>query len=205
MMTPLLFNLSRKKILVVGGGKVAARRIIKLLENEIQVVAVSPEFSDGLIKTENKKLTLIQSSYKIEHLSGIDLVVAATNDRALNEQIKADCETKKIWCNRVDDPDDSDFIFPSVVRRGDLTLSVCTEGASPSLTKSIVDELTDRYDHSYSEKTALLRSLREAILARDGSSDEKTEILRELSRCSNAVLRSRLEQIVIPDLEVTDN
>ena len=192
MMTPLLFNLNNKKALVVGGGKVAARRIITLLENGMQVIAVSPDFSEAIKRIENRQLTLINACYHKEQLVDIDLAVAATDNRELNQQIKRDCQSQKIWCNRVDDPEDSDFIFPSVIRRGDLTLSVCTEGASPFLTKSIVDDLADRYDDSYTEKTALLRLLRQAILAGDGSPQEKTAKLKELSNCSNAELRSKL-------------
>ncbi|MDO9493533.1 bifunctional precorrin-2 dehydrogenase/sirohydrochlorin ferrochelatase [Acetobacterium sp.] len=192
MMTPLLFNLKNKKVLVVGGGKVAARRIVTLLENGMQVIAVSPNFSEAIIRTENSQLTLINVGYHKEQLADIDLAVAATNSHELNQQIKMDCLAQKIWCNRVDDPEDSDFIFPSVIRRGDLTLSVCTEGASPFLTKRIVDELADRYDDSYTEKTALLRLLRQAILAGAGSPQQKTEKLKELSRCSNLELRAKL-------------
>ncbi len=192
MMTPLLFNLKNKKVLVVGGGKVAARRIVTLLENGMQVIAVSPVFLESIIKTENGQLTRIDSGYHKEQLIGVDLVVAATDNHELNGQIKRDCASQKIWCNRVDDPKDSDFIFPCVIRRGDLTLSVCTEGASPSLTKHIIDDLADRYDESYTEKTALLRLLRQAVLAGDGAPNEKTEKLKELSRCSNAELRSKL-------------
>ena len=192
MMTPLLFNLKSKKVLVVGGGTVAARRIVTLLENGMQVIAVSPDFSEAIERIENRQLTLINACYHKEQLVDIDLAVAATDNRELNQQIKRDCQSQKIWCNRVDDPEDSDFIFPSVIRRGDLTLSVCTEGASPFLTKCIVDELADRYDESYTEKTALLRLLRQAVLAGDGTPKEKSEKLKELSNCSNAELRSKL-------------
>lgn len=192
MMTPLLFNLRNKKALVVGGGKVAARRIDTLLENGMQVIAVSLDFTETIIKTEHNRLTLIDSGYHIDQLTDIDLAVAATDNRDLNGQIKMDCLSRKICCNRVDDPEDSDFIFPSVIRRGDLTLSVCTEGASPFLTKQIAEDLADRYDQSYTEKTALLRSLRQAVLAGDGSPKEKTEKLKEMARCSNPELRSKL-------------
>jgi len=108
----------------------------------------------------------------------------------------------------VDDPEDSDFIFPSVLRRGDLTVSVCTEGASPFLTKSIVEELTDRYDQSYVEKTALLRLLRRAVLAGNATPSEKTEKLKELSQCSNEELKDSLERLTFQldqNKEITDN
>lgn len=198
MMTPLLFNLQDKKALVVGGGKVAYRRILKLLESGMFVTTVSPDFSAALTSADDKRLTRIQAVYQIDYLKDIDLVVAATNNQAVNEQIRRDCMTLKILCNRVDAPDDSDFIFPSVIRRGDLTLSVCTEGASPFLTKKIIDELSDHYDHSYTEKTALLRLLREAILMGEGTGLEKTARLKEMSGDSNAILKEKLEAIKFP-------
>lgn len=201
MMTPLLFNLSKKKILVVGGGIVAARRVCTLLENGAQVVCVSPEFSEGLVTIDHIQLTLLQDDYEIKQLKNIDLVVAATNSQAINQQIKADCGTLKIWCNRVDAPEDSDFIFPSVIRRGDLTLSVCTEGASPSLTKNIIAELSHQFDESYTERTQLLRILREKLRESHPSKEEKAQQLKELSFCSVETLREKVVKMGIPALE----
>ncbi|MGV8905180.1 MAG: precorrin-2 dehydrogenase/sirohydrochlorin ferrochelatase family protein [Acetobacterium sp.] len=190
MMTPLLFNLNSKRVLVVGGGKVATRRIITLFANGAQVVCVSPEFSNGLIKTQDEGLTLVQGSYDCKQLEGIDLVVAATNSEAINAQVRKDCQRFGIWCNRVDSPDDSDFIFPSVVRRGDLTLSVCTEGASPFLAKAIVKDLSQRYDESYIERTALLRECRKRILAKG----DNTQRLKDLTDCSIEELKEQLKK-----------
>lgn len=200
MMTPLLFNLKNKKVLVVGGGIVAARRAATLLESGAQVICISPEFSADLLNKKDNRNILIQDVYKRAQLSDIDLAVAATDNRELNKQIKMDCESLKIWCNRVDDPEDSDFIFPSVIRRGDLTLSVCTEGASPFLTKSIVADLSQRYDESYVQRTALLRELREKILAGTGSKEEKAAELKALSRHPVEALKERMEKIELSDL-----
>ncbi|MBC3795950.1 precorrin-2 dehydrogenase/sirohydrochlorin ferrochelatase family protein [Acetobacterium tundrae] len=202
MMTPLLFNLNNKMVLVVGGGQVALRRIRTLLANGAQVVCVSPAISENLCNIKEARLTLIHENYGKEQLTNIDLVIAATNSRALNRQIKTDCQSQKIWCNRVDDPDDSDFIFPSVIRRGDLTLSVCTEGASPFLTKKIVADLAAEYDESYVERTALLRVLRKKNLAGTASKQENTEKLKALSLCSVAELRKKLAEI---ESSVTDD
>jgi len=190
MMTPLLFNLKNKKVLVVGGGKVATRRIGTLFENGAQVVCVSPQFSNCLVKTQDEGLTLVKGSYDSDQLEGIDLVVTATNSEAINAQVRKDCRRLGIWCNRVDNPDDSDYIFPSVIRRGDLTLSVCTEGASPFLTKAIVKDLSQRYDESYIERTALLRECRKRILEKG----QDTQILKDLSDCTIEELKEQLEK-----------
>jgi|GEM_PF-663817 len=210
MMTPLLFNLNNKIVLVVGGGQVAHRRIRTLLVNGAQVICVSPVISENLRNIKEARLTLIHGNYGKEQLINIDLVIAATNSRELNRQIKTDCQSQKIWCNRVDDPADSDFIFPSVIRRGDLTLSVCTEGSSPFLTKKIVADLAVEYDESYAERTALLRVLRKKLFAGTASKQENTEKLKALSFCTVAELRKKLaeiensvsnEQLTIDELE----
>lgn len=191
-MTPLLFNLKNKKVLVVGGGLIAARRIATLLENGAQVVCVSPVFSNGIQKTENKNITLVQGFYHLDQLANIDLAVAATDCEATNEQVKKDCKAQRIWCNRVDNPEESDFIFPSVLRRGDLTLSVCTEGASPFLTKAIINDLSERYDESYIERTALLGECRKRILEKNGKKSESTQSLKALARCTIEELKEQL-------------
>lgn len=190
MMTPLLFNLKNKRVLVVGGGKVATRRIVTLFKNGARVVCVSPEFSHCLVKTQDEGLKLVKDTYNCDQLEGIDLVVAATNSEAINAQVKKDCKGLGIWCNRVDSPDDSDFIFPSVIRRGDLTLSVCTEGASPFLTKAIVEDLSRRYDESYIERTALLRECRKRILEKGDNSQN----LKDLAHCSIEELKEQLKK-----------
>jgi len=194
MMTPLLFNLKNKKVLVVGGGAVATRRVATLLENGAQVLCVSPVLSAWLQEAQNtnNELMVIQGVYAGSHLENVDLVVAATNQQTINEQIKLDCQVRRIWCNRVDSPENSDFIFPSVIRRGDLTLSVCTEGASPFLTKAIVDDLSQRYDESYTERTALLRECRKRILENKNRKSESRQSLKELARYSIEELKEYL-------------
>jgi len=196
MMTPLLFNLKNKKVLVVGGGKVATRRVATLLENGARVLCVSPVFSPWLQETQdsNNELTVIQGVYDVIHLEDMDLAVAATNQETINDQIKLDCNARRIWCNRVDNPEDSDFIFPSVIRRGDLTLTVCTEGASPFLTKAIVEDLSLRYDESYGERTALLRECRKRILENKSQKSESRQSLKELARYSIEELKEYLSK-----------
>lgn len=128
-------------------------------------------------------------------LDGMDLVVAATDQRELNDQILENCKIRGIWCNVTDDPEHSDFIFPSVVRRGDLTISVCTDGASPTLTTQIKKELEEKYDESYAERLRLLKQLRRHLLKTDASSEEKKRQLRELTALTIEELQREVEKI----------
>ena len=189
MMIPLLFNLTNKKVLVVGGGMVGARRIQTILDNQGEVICVSPMISKAIKEIKDQKLHLFEEKYNESQLNGIDLVVAATNCKDINQKIKKDCKRKKIICNRSDDPDDSDFIFPSVCRRGDLSISVCTEGASPFLTKEIMSEIKEMYDEEYIERLELLRESRKIIRLKNFSEDEKRCQLKMLTEMTIEKLR----------------
>ncbi len=189
MMIPLLFNLTNKKVLVVGGGMVGARRIQTILDNQGEVICVSLMISKAIKEIKSQKLHLFEEKYNESQLNGIDLVVAATNCKDINQKIKKDCKRKKIICNRSDDPDDSDFIFPSVCRRGDLSISVCTEGASPFLTKEIMSEIKEMYDEEYIERLELLRESRKIIRLKNFSEDEKRCQLKMLTEMTIEKLR----------------
>lgn len=163
-MIPLLLNLKGKKVLVVGAGPIARRRMVTLLEAGALVTCVTLAINQEFEKIVNDGLTIEQRQYQSSDLDDMTLVVAATNDQELNARIKSDCQIRSLLCNRVDCHQDSDVVFPCVIRRGKLSLSVCTEGASPTLTKAIVKSLSQTYDESYIERLELLSHLREQIL-----------------------------------------
>lgn len=191
-MIPLLFNLNHKKVLVVGGGEIGTRRIETLLENNGNVTCISLGFSQRLLGNENKKLKLIKKAYEPSDLEGMDIVIAATDNRGLNEKIKKACGAYGCYCNRVDAPKDSDFIFPGTIRQGNLSISVCTEGASPGLTKNIIKELKLKYDETYIERTELLKKCREKILEEE---QKDSVLLGLLSQMSIEELREFMKEI----------
>lgn len=191
-MIPLLIDLKDKEVLVVGGGKIAKRRIESLLEEGAKVTCISLSVPEEFRNFDSKNFWLVEKKYEPTDLAEMDLVIAATNHDQINERIKRDCEKLKILCSRVDCHDDSDVIFPAVIRRGRLTLSVSTQGASPSLTKEIAGKLAKQYDESYIEKLDLLSIIRKKILAENNSDSDK--ILREMAMCSVSELREKLAQ-----------
>lgn len=123
---------------------------------------------------------IIRREYGMNLLKGVDVAVIATDDHMLNQWIANDCKANGILCNCADDPEISDFIFPAVVRRGDLTLSVCTEGASPFMTRKIAGELAQTYGPEMGEKLQLMRQLRQRALNSDMDTMQKRHYLKGL-------------------------
>ncbi len=117
---PVVLCLRDRRVLVVGGGKVGARKAAGLVEAGAHVVAVSPRFAPAYARlVDTAALTLIERRYVSEDLAGMALVVAATDDREVNAQVSADAHRTRVLVSVVDDPRTSDFIVPAIVRRGD--------------------------------------------------------------------------------------
>ncbi|MGL4282782.1 MAG: precorrin-2 dehydrogenase/sirohydrochlorin ferrochelatase family protein [Eubacterium aggregans] len=187
---PLLFTTKERKALVVGGGRVGCRRARTLAESGCILTLVTADLPVEAVAGT----TLCLANYGQEHLEGMALVVAATDDARVNAKIVADCKARGILVNCVENPEVSDFIFPSVVRRGDLTLSVCTEGASPTLIKAIVSELRVRYDESYGPRLTYLKKLRQRTLALSLNTDEKQARLKDQAAKSVEELQKEWEK-----------
>ncbi len=141
---PLNIELCKKSILLIGGGEVAERKLDLLMKAEARVTLVAQSFTDYLLSfKENKNLTFINSEYKTSVLDSdkFSLIIAATNDEKLNQKIAKDANDRNILVNVVDKPDICDFIFPSILERGPVTVSVSTGGASPVLARMLRTKL----------------------------------------------------------------
>ncbi len=133
---PMFYNLENRKILVIGGGKIATQKLEKLVQftKEITVIAkeVSKEVYD-LIKIHC--LTLYKRAYRVDDIEGFDIVIVATDNIAMQESIFKESRGKNILINAVDNINYCDFIFPSFIKRGDLTVAFSTSGVSPAFAK----------------------------------------------------------------------
>ncbi|MRR16621.1 MAG: bifunctional precorrin-2 dehydrogenase/sirohydrochlorin ferrochelatase [Deltaproteobacteria bacterium] len=158
---PVFWDITGKKCVVIGGGDVAARKVSRLLECGANVCVVSPKLvpeltrlaSDGLIEH-------INDDYAREHLYGAALVIGATDDEETNAAISHDAQARGIPVNIVDDPQKCDFILPSLVERGDLTIACGTGGASPALARHLREELETIYGEEYAVLLNILGKLR---------------------------------------------
>lgn len=146
MRYPLFLDLTGQKVIVVGAGKVATRKIRSLLAAGTRVTVISPR-----AYRLPKAVRWLKRRYRRGDLAGARVVVAATNDQAVNRQVCADAKRRKLLVNCVAPPDAGNFIVPSVVRHGHLTIAVSTGGVSPALAKRLRRDLERVLSKDYPE------------------------------------------------------
>jgi precorrin-2 dehydrogenase / sirohydrochlorin ferrochelatase len=158
---PVFWDVQGKKCIVVGGGDVAERKINRLLDCGAEVIVISPQLTPGLISLKAEKaIEHIAASYDIQYIEKAVLIIGATDDEKINTAICTDARSLGIPVNMVDDPQKCDFILPSIVERGDLTIAIGTGGKSPSLARYLREELGTRYGVEYEFLLNILGQLR---------------------------------------------
>lgn len=181
MYYPICVNLKGKLCLVVGAGEVAERKVEALLEAGGRVRAVSPEATAAVREWARAgKIELIARKFQPEDLAGAFLVFAATDDRGLHDEIFRLCEEKNILLNVVDVPARCNFIMPSVLRRGELSVAVSTNGASPALSKKVRRELEKLFGDEYSLFLEWMQGARQAILKEIPEQKKRQAIFQRL-------------------------
>ena len=135
---PAYFNLNHKKILLVGGGYIALEKLEKLVDFTKEITVISKEFSEDFSSfAKEHNIEMQERSYVEGDIDGFDIVIVATDTVHLHKAIFEESRSSRILVNSVDDTAYCDFIFPSYVKRGDLTISISTSGASPALAKRL--------------------------------------------------------------------
>jgi len=177
-MLSVLIDLSEKEILIVGGGKVAARKAKLFLREKSLVTVISDEFNELFTDFEGS-ITMIKSSYDKKYLSGKFLVIAATNNSSINREICEDAKKLDILYNAVDKSIDNAVMFQSSMQRGDLVVSVSTSGAFAGFSKNIKRELEDYFPEDYGDYVDYLAKQRDLIKT-SRSGDLRNEILNLL-------------------------
>lgn len=178
---PILLDLKGKKALVVGGGKVAWRKIDTLLEYGARVHVIAKELNAILrAYVEQGKIKYLGAEFSEKHLSNVFLVIAATDDSQMNQEISEAAKSRGLLINAVDQPADCNFIVPSVIRRGDLQIAVSTSGRSPALAKKVREDLENAFGLEYADLLNLLGQLRKTVLSRCLSGTENKKIFYDL-------------------------
>ncbi|MGB9679175.1 MAG: precorrin-2 dehydrogenase/sirohydrochlorin ferrochelatase family protein [Thermoanaerobacteraceae bacterium] len=180
---PVMVNLNGKRCLVVGGGKVAYRKVIHLLEAGAFVTVISPSFTEEILtiaESEKKMLTLIKREYEGKDVKGFFLVFACTDDIKTNKLIAKECEKYGLLVNIVDDSDASSFIVPAVLKRSDLLISISTGGKSPLLSRKIKEKLESIFDKRYEKLLEDLYKVREEVKVSNLGEEEKIKIYEDI-------------------------
>ena len=160
---PFFLQLDQLPCLIVGGGSVAERKLDLLIKAKADITVISLGFSDyilDLAKTHNIRCIKQEYSNKILEENKYNFVISATNDVSLNERVAKDCKKYNIIVNVVDQPEICDFIFPSILERGDITVAVSTGGASPVLARVLRTKLETMVPGSYGKLAEIVSANR---------------------------------------------
>ena len=174
---PIHLNVSGKSVLVVGGGKVAKRKVGVLVRCGAQVAVVAPAIEDEI---RDLGVRCLPREYDPELLTGSVLVFACANDRAVNARVARDATRAGLWCNVADDPDGSHFHVPASHMDGRVCVSVSTTGASPRLAAHLRDTCVAALPNSAGEMAEVLASARATILAHVPAGPARRELLQAL-------------------------
>lgn len=182
---PICLDIRCKLCVVIGGGAVAERKVISLLDGGAVVTVISPAVTDDLEKKTNKgKITLIRRQYKNGDLKEALLVFAATGDKEINLKISEEAKREGVLLNVADEPERCDFIVPSVVERGSLSIAVSTGGSSPAFAKKMRIELEKKYGDEYAIFLNIMASIRRKLLTKGSESDRKGKVFNKLASSS---------------------
>ena len=168
-MFPIMLNIRGRKCTVAGGGNVAERKVKTLLKYGADVTAVSPVFKDRFPNVKR-----LEKEYSSSDIENSFLVIAATDNKEVNQTIYNDAKKRNILVSLSDDTEHSDFILPSSKNYDDITISVSTNGKSPALAKKI-SQIKSNDLEFYASILPIIEKYRSILISE--SRDTKKEIL----------------------------
>lgn len=178
---PIFLDLDNQKVLVVGGGEVAERKIRNLLIYGCQISIISPHLTPHL-----KEMVAKRRIHHLPHeslgtvMDDAFMVIAATDDPKVNSQIASQAKERGSLVNVVDQPGDCNFIMPSIVKRGDLQIAISTAGKSPALAKKLRKEMERMFGPEYDSFLDLLGMIRKKLLSRGQAPSRNKIVFQEL-------------------------
>lgn len=183
---PAFLDLTNKRCLVIGGGKVAERKIRVLLKAGARVHCFSDTFSPGILKLAKKRLVsvtlkkLAKRPLSSSQLKNIFLVIGATSSPLLNRKVYEACRQRNILVNSVDDPQHSNFIAPAVMNRGPLAIAISTGGASPQLAKTVRERMEQLFGHEYASFLKFMSKERRKIISLVKDTRQRKKVFQDL-------------------------
>jgi len=179
---PAFLKLQNRHVLVVGGGAIATSKILSLLNAGARVTVIAPKISCDLAEhVRNRDISWLPKPFEPSDLTGIFLVIAATNIRELNAAVFAEADKRNILCNAVDDIDHCHFYCGSIVQRGDLQIAISTNGKSPALAQRLRRELQEQFGPEYAAWLDWLGAAREVLRAQSSDPETTRHFLHQLA------------------------
>ena len=164
---PVFLNLQGRQVLVVGGGEVAARKVLPLIECGAEVRVGAPELNEALQKLKAEgRITHLEGEFQPHWLDAVFLAIAATDEVEVNRAVAEEGAARRLWVNVVDDTELTRVQVPAVVRRGPLTVAISSGGAAPVLARQLREKIEQSVDESFGQLAELLRIHRARLRAR---------------------------------------
>lgn len=184
---PMFVDMTERECLIVGGGNVAYRKVMVMLDFGAKVTVVAEDICDELRKltiddTANKenRITFIKRKFERKDCDGMEMVIAATDDNALNHEIAEYCKAKGIMVNAVDQKADCSFIFPSYIKEKNLVAAFSSSGNSPVLTQYLKGKEQEILTPFLGELNEYMGQIREKVIAEYDTEAERKRVFKEI-------------------------
>ena len=207
---PVYIQLHEQPCVVIGGGKIAEGKVDGLLAAEAKVTVISPELTPHLQELASQnKLTYISREYRPGDLAGAFLVICATDREEINHQVWQEASANHQLVNVVDDTPRCNFIAPSILRKGDLTIAISTSGKAPALAVRLKERLQEEIGPEYERFLELAGELREPLTRHIPDFETRkalwyeivdSDVLDALARGDETLARETISRIVGFDL-----
>lgn len=201
---PFFMEIADKNGVIVGGGRVAARKVEKLLSFGPRLTVVAPQMEECIRNQETQAqkesgavLMLKEREFRMEDLAGADFVIAATDDSALNDRISEYCKARRIPVNVADDKEKCSFFFPALVREGNMTVGISTDGESPAASSWMRKEIARIIPPYLGNVIDLLGQIRPLVLQTDAPESVRRELMEKMF----LYCMEREGKVTLPELE----
>ena len=206
MFYPVYLNLKNKRIVVIGGGVVAERKVETLLGMEASINVISPEVTPRIESlAESNQIQLQRRAYTVGDCAGAALVFSATGNEEVNRAVFEEAAKAGVLLNTADKPALCDFIMPAVVRQGDIAVAVSTGGKSPGLAAQVRNKIATVIGPEYARLAELLAQVRPEIQRRIPNEEDRkalhyrilnSDIMERLSKDDREGAERRLREII---------
>lgn len=178
---PAFLDIRGKWCIVVGGGEVAQRKVEPLLSAGAAVTVISPKLTKRLNQLKREGgIHHTRRGYREGDLQGAFLVISSSDSKEVNEAVYKEATGLGILINAVDDPAHCNFIVPSIVERGALTIAISTSGKSPLLAKTLRQAFENAIGREYGAFIEILGAVREKLLKKGVENDKKENVIKAL-------------------------
>jgi len=203
---PVYIEMREQPCVVIGGGKIAEGKVEGLLDVEAKVTIISPDLTPHLYELAKQNLiTYIARTYQLGDLTGAFMVICATDQAEINHQVWQEATTNHQLVNVVDDTPRCNFIAPSILRKGDLTIAISTSGKAPALAVRLRERLQREIGPEYERFLELAGKLREPLAQHNPDFETRkalwyelvdSEILEVLARGDESSAKEIISQVV---------